>query len=161
MPSGDRGLPYIADLCRQAVRTHLRAMAIESLSEKEIEVRSDWRSGDFPYRGLSVLKVSEIPADGVLGMQDVGYQVPLVAAAKQVGSAKDSPDLVGLWIYVARKRFQNQRIPVRDDEIPGGVIKQVCKVLPYTPRVPKGLGDWDVRGLLIRFWTRESPDEGE
>jgi hypothetical protein len=164
----DRGLPSTEDLCSAAVRRELVALGLPGyddgrpLQESEIQERENWYTDDTPHRGLSIHTLGERFSPPPLGLQDVAYGVAITGAVKKSGTANRPSKLVGLWMTAARRRFQHVRIPI-GDELSGGVRRNVCHVTPGRPDIPrrKSFRDWEVRQIIVWFWTRETPDAGE
>jgi hypothetical protein len=162
VPTADRGLPSTHEQCLLALRTHIRALGLPELREDEVEVRENWFIDDRPYRGITISEADEASSDGVVGMQDVGYLCAVTLVTRRDRNAKSAGDVLTLWRSAIRRRFQNQRVPI-GTELNGGVVRQICRVFAGRPTVPRSraFADWSVKQLIVAFWVRETPDDGE
>lgn len=162
MPTADRGLPSTEEQCLEAVRRGIVALKLPELSDAEIQDREGATVEGDLLRGISIFEAGEVYGPGPIGQHDVGYQVAVLFAVPKNRTAKNSSRVIRAWVAGVRKRFQFQRIPI-GEELKGGVIRQFCIVSPSQPSTLRGrkVVGWKVRQIIVTFWVRENPDDGE
>lgn len=143
----------------ESIRDRIRELGLEG--SPPVEVREDYHSGSTIYVGITVYDLGERYDDGVIGLEDVGYQIGVAMVWKKTTDSTLSVPRGQQWREPIRRRFQNMRLPVADEQL-RDVKRHVCRVASGSPRHPRDFNkEHHVRLLTITVWAREQRDDGE
>jgi hypothetical protein len=140
----------------------VRDLELPRLPDDEVQVREDFWVGDEIFEGISLHPLGETYDDGVIGYEDTGYQCGLTVVVARTMDGLLSVENLKLWIEKCRRLFQNQRIPIAEDDLMfADVKKHSLRVRHQIPRVPKQfVNSHRAEQLIVTAWTRELPDDG-
>lgn len=143
--------------CEDAVVSVIRSLSLKGLQASEIVARRRaWHQlGDGTWvihRGITVFPEPEVEAPGTNEREDIGYGIGVAMIVPTTHNTSEGRDLVTTWRAALRRKIYHDALSI---VLPSGLYLQT-KVSHRELVLPKDADRFEVSGLLIRCWMRES-----
>jgi hypothetical protein len=140
-----------------ALRDLVKDLGPDNITDEEVQVRGNWLNSDGqPFRGITVMPLTEQYDSGTIGTQDIGYQCAIIFVEGEDYDARLTDDQMLAWRELVRRRLTDQRLSVTivNSTDPS---EHVCRVIRSgeSLRNPNKYPNCNITRTVVVVWLRE------